>query len=660
MKFLNSFQTRWKMSLKLNPMRLLSPAFAKSCVARALLAIFLTLCGCTLPASAQEQQKQPQQNAPQFDSDQVLQHLNHVITWYRHIKTQVQPVGLPTDALYQSKADDLALEVAQGAFDSAYKVAPLLSSDNQQQSTSSSLQRLLKARTDTVTQNVQLSQQIDALNNKIASASKRNLQVLTDQRDRLQGELDLGKSRLNALNQLTNTVSVSSKIQKGQQNTPNSFQGSIEQLKSTIPELFDKSKAALPATAVSSANSSTGLIAQLKKIYEQSVSLHQIDTLLLETNQLEGFVNGMRAPLNAAIQATVQRGRDLSSRADNAQPGQPAPTKQDFDALAAQLDQLASVAIPLSHEVTSLEESKSNLTDWRESIATQYGSIIRSIFTRVAIIVGALGILLLLSDLWKRMTFRYVSDARRRRQFLVIRRFVIGFFMGLVFILGFVSEFSALATFAGFITAGLAVGLQTILLSVAAYFFLLGRYGLRVGDRISIAGVTGDVIDVGIVRFYLIELTGNGVDLQPTGRVVAFPNSVLFQTASPMFKQLPGTNYIWHEVVFSLNPAGNYQLIEENMLNVVNTIYEKYRAVLEQQHSEIERRFEVPFTPLKPRAQLQFSDAGLEAVVRYPVAIHNIAEADEKISRALIEMIEKNEQLKAAVSGLPKIRSSIR
>ncbi len=56
-----------------------------------------------------------------------------------------------------------------------------------------------------------------------------------------------------------------------------------------------------------------------------------------------------------------------------------------------------------------------------------------------------MGVILLLSEVWRRITFRYISDVRRRRQFLVLRRIVIGFCMGLVLILGFVSEFSSLA-----------------------------------------------------------------------------------------------------------------------------------------------------------------------------------------------------------------------
>ena len=82
---------------------------------------------------------------------------------------------------------------------------------------------------------------------------------------------------------------------------------------------------------------------------------------------------------------------------------------------------------------------------------------------------------------------------------MLVRRTVLGFLGGMVVIFGFVTQFSSLATFAGFITAGIAVGLQTILLSVAAYFFIIGRYGVRVGDRISVAGVTGDVVEVGLV-----------------------------------------------------------------------------------------------------------------------------------------------------------------
>ena len=85
----------------------------------------------------------------------------------------------------------------------------------------------------------------------------------------------------------------------------------------------------------------------------------------------------------------------------------------------------------------------------------------------------------------------------------------------IVLLLGFGEEFSSLATF----TVWRPLELQRGQLSVAAYFFVVGRYGIN--NSVSIAGVTGDVIDIGR-ELYLVELAGTGIELYPTGRIVVF------------------------------------------------------------------------------------------------------------------------------------------
>jgi len=57
---------------------------------------------------------------------------------------------------------------------------------------------------------------------------------------------------------------------------------------------------------------------------------------------------------------------------------------------------------------------------------------------------------------------------------------------------------------------------------------------------------------------------------------------------------------------------------------------------------------------------LLLTDSGLEAVVRYPVSLHHNIEADDEITRTLIDVIAKSEELKTVVSGLPRIRAAIR
>ena len=416
---------------------------------------------------------------------------------------------------------------------------------------------------------------------------------------------------------------------------------------------------------------STGLIGEVVQLYEQLNSMHQISLMMAETAHVKDVASRLRSPLQATLRATIQQGQQLASQSASAPPaaqaqpaqpnhGQPDQERRQFDVLTTRFKQIADAAVPLREETILLDQSSSNYLEWRQSVAHESNRILRNIVLRVLGIALAIGVILLLSEIWRRITFRYIQDVRRRRQFLLLRRIVIGFCMGIVLILGFVSEFSSLATFAGFITAGLAVGLQTILLSVAAYFFLVGRWGIRVGDRISVAGVTGDVVDVGLVRLYLMELAGTGVDLYPTGRIVVFSNSVLFQATTPLFKQLPGAEYTWHEVAVGLNPGGKYDLVETQLLEAVHSVHSTYGEELQRQLGTTERRIDIQMTVPEPHGQLQYTDTGLEYVVRYPVGLHQVAEADEKITRKLLELLQQQPDLQASVSGFPKIRAAVK
>ena len=73
--------------------------------------------------------------------------------------------------------------------------------------------------------------------------------------------------------------------------------------------------------------------------------------------------------------------------------------------------------------------------------------------------------------------------------------------------------------------------------------------------------------------------------------------------------------------------------------------------------------------PIQPREQHKFkhlsspsafADAGLELLVRYPVEIRRAPEIDDEMTRKVLELIETDAALKAAVSGSPKIRTAVK
>jgi hypothetical protein len=141
---------------------------------------------------------------------------------------------------------------------------------------------------------------------------------------------------------------------------------------------------------------------------------------------------------------------------------------------------------------------------------------------------------------------------------------------------------------------------------------------------------------------------------------VVFANSVLFQASTPLFRQIPGTEYAWHEVVLGVVPDGNHRAVQDRLLAAVDQVYQEHRPELEQQHAAIERRVDLQVEVPRPEARLQLADAGLELLVRYPVALRRAREVDEQVTRKVLDLIGADPEIKAAVTGTPRIQSMLK
>jgi small-conductance mechanosensitive channel len=599
----------------------------------------------------------------QLDGNAILHNLNQVISWYRHATTGVQSVGLPSDTIYQDNTKSLGEQAVKLAFQSAKAETALITAQQKAAGKAPSgettqQQNLQQLEAKTSAQIDSLQSQIKSLDEQMTRASSAKRRSLGSQRDALESEVELQKALLEAIQKMATFVETNGEISGG-------LEGEVNQLARSIPEVLGSSANSQKNTpnstsAKPSLANSGGLISEAMTLYDYMSAMHQIDGLGRDTDQTRDIADQLRTPLRNAMRETMQQSQQLAKQPPVTDPQQLELQRQTFQALTQRFKQLSEMLLPLSQQIIVLNDANTNFGQWRDSIGRESKYVLRSVLLRVAGIVIALVVILVLSEIWRRITFRYIGDPRRRRQFLVMRRVVIGFLVVIVLILGFVSEFSSLATFAGFITAGIAVGLQAVLLSVAAYFFIIGRYGIRVGDRISVAGVTGDVVDIGLVRFYLMELAGTGLDLYPTGRIVVFSNAVLFQAGTPLFKQIPGAEYAWHEVVMMIAPNGNHKAAQQKLVTAVDEVYEKYRDRIERQHATIERRVDIQVPTPKPEARLQFADTGLELLVRYPVDIRKAPDIDEQMTRKVLQLAESDPDLKAAVAGTPKIRSAVK
>ena len=593
------------------------------------------------------------------DGRAVIGFLSQVIGWYRHLSVEQTLVTDPADMLFVSDDRQMADEVLDLSFEFAKADAVLLgaaanaSAIDSSNHRASSESQTLSASVAKADADIKAAQdRLKSLQDQLANAGSRRRNELASQIAAAQSELDLAEARGEAVHSILEFES-GNFHQEGGQNAAG-LAGQIEELEKSIPEAERNAKPPAAASAVSPAP-----VGGLAGIFEELLTYRRNSDTLEETidltDALEQSLDKIRAPLIEELKE-IDREGDALAKATTGDVNALRGRRDAFQALIDRHKVVSAAAIPLRKEKVVLTLYVSNLRRWQESFNRQSNAALRRLLVRLGILIALLTAIFAAAALWRRVAFRYVQDTRRRYQFLQARRIVLAVVVIFVILFNFASEIGALATVMGFAAAGIAVALQNVILSLAGYFFLIGKFGIKVGDRVQVSGVTGDVIEIGLVKLSLMELGGNGNDRQPTGRVVVFSNAIVFQPSGNFFKQIPDTNFVWNEVALTLSPDCDYRLAEKRLLEAVDEVFARYRESIQRQSIAAEQSLSMTIDALKPQARLQLTREGLMITLRYPAETRTAIQTADEVSRRILDTIARESGLKLVTTGNANIQ----
>ncbi len=594
------------------------------------------------------------------DGPAVIAFLSQVIGWYRHLPLEERLVTDPADTLFVAEDRQMADEVLDLSFEFAKADAALLSATESGTPPDDGKHRVVAGTADLAASAAKSDAEIKAaqdrlkaLQDQLAAAGGRKRRELTPQIAAAQSELDLAEARGEAVHTVLQFESGNFHQEAGLNAA--GLAGQIEELKKSIPEAERNAKPPAPASTTSPPAQVGGLAGIFEELLTLQRNIGTLDDTIETTNSLAQAVDKMRAPLLDELRDIDQQG-DALSKAGAGDVEALRARKDAFQRLIERHKLISAAAIPLRKERVILTLYVSNLQRWRASIERQSSLTLRHLLVRLGIVAALLMAIFGAAALWRRFTFRYVQDNRRRYQFLQARRIVLTVVVIFVILFNFANEIGALATVMGFAAAGIAVALQNVILSLAGYFFLIGKFGIRVGDRVQVSGVTGDVIDIGLVKLSLMELGGNGNDRQPTGRVVVFSNAIVFQPSGNFFKQIPGTSFVWNEIALTLSPDCDYRLAEKRLLEAVDEVFARYRETIQRQYIEAEHQLNMAIDSPKPTSRLQLSRDGLQITIRYPAETRSAVQTADAVSRRLLDAIAREPGLKLVTSGIANIQ----
>jgi len=466
-------------------------------------------------------------------NQQVIAFLTQSIEWYRHRAIERQIATNPVDLTFLEDNRRIAAQVVQLSFDFARadaSVAATSAAGNQNPSTviaaaSPDLPQFLQVQEKAELGARQASQQIGEIKKKLLTAHGADRRKLQAALEATQSRLDVLQAGLGSLQDLVEFVRTAGGHGKGD------LISSIEDLARTVPDVTSPSTIAAPRANSDVASvlkpQGSGILGLTSEVSALGRKLRILDDEILQTDNLRQSSQGLRNPMLAYIDKRFSITANNDLQASDLQALQ--QQKAQLDALRVMVKALAPAIVALDKQNVLLAAYTSHLKNWRAAVVNEDDKTWKNLILRLAGVAVVVGALVIIGALARRAIRRHVRDADRRHIILVIQRLALWFVIVVVTAFAFASDWTSLAAFFGLLTAGVAVALQSLITAAVGYFVLVGRHGIKIGDRVQISGVTGDVADIGWLQFQLKEIDTR--TQQPTGNMVTFSNA--FVLASP-------------------------------------------------------------------------------------------------------------------------------
>lgn len=202
----------------------------------------------------------------------------------------------------------------------------------------------------------------------------------------------------------------------------------------------------------------------------------------------------------------------------------------------------------------------------------------------------------------------------------------------MILIFAFLSYFrswTGIGVVAGLFTAAIGFALQRPITGVAAWIMVVIKRPFRVGDRISIGPIKGDVYDISLTHVYIDEVGGGLEAEQHSGRNVLVPNYKLFE--ENIINHTLIHDYVLDEVVYTIRPDSDLNKAMALGIREAEKLTGKYSREIKKEVS----------------ARMSIAENGIRIKVLFFAPVQQLSKLRSDLSKAIYEsiLLEKSVEL---------------
>ncbi len=197
----------------------------------------------------------------------------------------------------------------------------------------------------------------------------------------------------------------------------------------------------------------------------------------------------------------------------------------------------------------------------------------------------------------------------------------------------------SIATYIGFLSAGLALALRDVLMNIAGWILINIRHPFGLGDRVEWSNTKGDVIDIRLFYTTLLEI-GNWIDCdQSTGRLVHLPNKYIFEFS--LFNYTRDFEYLWNELKFLVTFESDWKEARAVINQAAKEASEDLEEHAREQIKEMAKKYMIKYSKFTPITYIDVVESGVQITLRYLTSARKRRFIQTLISEKVLEKLSQ-------------------
>jgi small-conductance mechanosensitive channel len=265
---------------------------------------------------------------------------------------------------------------------------------------------------------------------------------------------------------------------------------------------------------------------------------------------------------------------------------------------------------------------------------------------KIAMTVVAVLVLWLLRLILVRIINRNINSTRKKYRWRKNASYSTGFLGFLIIGVIWFEGLQSVGTFLGLLTAGLAIALRDPVTDFAGWIFINLRSPFDVGDRIQIGEIKGDVIDIRLFKFTVLEI-GNWVQAdQSTGRVVHLPNHQVFN--EPLANYTSDFEFIWNELEVLVTFESDWKKAKKKLQEIADKHMEDFVDHAKRQVQRANKSYLVQYQYLTPIVYTDVKESGVNLTIRHLCDPRKRRSVGQGMWEDILDMVEKSDDIDLA------------